>query len=152
LPSNKLTPAKLDAWFTSLGLNFPKLKIIAISLGACEEKKGIVPSLPPANFLIPAINLPVLGSHWPQATLISGPVVTLVGGASPSASAVDEKELSPEGEFERAVASTQGWLEKRKRCDVESLVALANTDLRAGDDWLVYVSPAVKKRLGRRMW
>jgi hypothetical protein len=63
-----------------------------------------------------------------------------------------EKDESPEGELERAVTKTTGWLEKRKRADVESLVALRNTDLRAGEDWLVYVSPAVKKRLARRMW
>lgn len=99
---------------------------------------------------MPALNLPVLGSHWPQATLISGPGVTPLGG-SPTGRIVLDKD-TPEGEFEQAVTNTRGWLEKRKRSDVEGLVALANTDLRAGDDWLVYVSPAMKKRLARRMW
>ena len=43
-------------------------------------------------------------------------------------------------------------MEKRKRSDVENIVALRNTDLRAGDDWLIYISPAVKKRMGTKIW
>lgn len=70
--------------------------------------------------------------------------------ATPNARIESMKDESSEGEFERAVTRTKGWLEKRKRSDVESLVALRNTDLRAGDEWLVYVSPAVKRRLARR--
>jgi hypothetical protein len=107
-----------------------------------------VPSIPPVNFHIPT-NLPVLGSHWPQATLVSGPNITPLPG-TPNARVETVKDDTPEGEFERAVVKTRGWLEKRKRSDVEGLVALKNTDLRAGDDWLVYVSPAVKRRLARR--
>lgn len=107
----------------------------------------MVPSLPPVNFHIHATNLPVLGSHWPQASLVSGP------GTPPAAGRIDgEKEDGPEGEFDRAVASTKGWLEKRKRSEVENIVALANTDLRAGDEWLVYISPAMKKRLARKLY
>ncbi|KAF2432080.1 hypothetical protein EJ08DRAFT_732826 [Tothia fuscella] len=161
-----LTPQKLTTWFTSLGLDAPKLKIIAISFGHSPPKKsstlltvgsnGMVPSIPPVNFHLPTTNLPVLGSQWPlQTTVVSGPpagvVTLLLPGTPPNVRpVVGEKDDSPEGEFERAVVKTKGWLEKRKRCDLEGLVALRNTDLRAGDDWLVYVSPAVKRRLARR--
>lgn len=61
-------------------------------------------------------------------------------------------DVLPETEFDKAVVRNKGWLEKRKRSDVEKLVALRNTDLRAGDEWLVYVSPAVKKRMGVKLW
>jgi hypothetical protein len=62
------------------------------------------------------------------------------------------EEVVPETELERAAGRNRGWLEKRKRSAVEGLVALRNTDLRAGDEWLVYVSPAVKKRMGIKIW
>ena len=62
------------------------------------------------------------------------------------------EEVVPETELDRTVHRNKGWLEKRKRSDVESLVSLRNTDLRAGDEWLVYVSPAVKKRMGVKIW
>jgi hypothetical protein len=124
---------------------------VAISFGASEQKKGVVPSIPTSNFHLVPTNMPVLNSQWQQPTLQSiGPGVTL-GGIQNGREAV-EKDESPEGEFERAVTKTSGWLEKRKRADVENLVSLRNTDLRAGDDWLVFISPAVKKRLARRMW
>jgi hypothetical protein len=142
-----LTEYHVKNWFTSLGLDFPTLKIIAISFGPPAEKPS-VPSIPPA-FHIPT-NLPVLGSYWPQAT-ISGPGFT-PGGGSPMGRIEVEKEEASDSEFEVAASKTKGWLEKRKRSDVENLVSLRNTDLRAGDDWLVYVSPAVKKRMARRMW
>lgn len=74
------------------------------------------------------------------------------GGASPLGRIEVEKEEVPESEFDTAATKTKSWMEKRKRNDVENLVSLRNTDLRAGDDWLVYVSPAVKKRMARRMW
>jgi len=74
------------------------------------------------------------------------------GIGTPNARQEAEKAEVEEGEFEKAVTRTRGWLEKRKRADVEGLVALRNTDLRAGDDWLVYISPAVKKRMGRKIW
>lgn len=64
---------------------------------------------------------------------------------------IDKEELI-ETEYDIAANKTKGWMEKRKRSEVENIVSLRNTDLRAGDDWLVYVSPAVKKRMARRMW
>jgi len=74
------------------------------------------------------------------------------GGGSPNARIEAEKEETSDSEFEIAASKTKGWLEKRKRSEVDNLVSIRNTDLRAGDDWLVYVSPAVKKRMARRMW
>ena len=62
------------------------------------------------------------------------------------------EEVVPETELDRAARRNKGWLEKRKRSEVEGLVSLRNTDLRAGDEWLVYVSPAVKKRMGVKIW
>ncbi|TLD36893.1 hypothetical protein E2P81_ATG02675 [Venturia nashicola] len=143
-----LTEYHVKNWFTSLGLDFPTLKIIAISFGPPAEKP--VPSIPPA-FHIPPLPAAVLGSHWPQAT-ISGPGFTPAGGASPMGRIEIDKEEAIETEYDTAANKTKGWMEKRKRTEVENLVSLRNTDLRAGDDWLVYVSPAVKKRMARRMY
>ncbi|KAE9982183.1 hypothetical protein EG328_011095 [Venturia inaequalis] len=143
-----LTEYHVKNWFTSLGLDFPTLKIIAVSFGPPAEKP--VPSIPPA-FHIPPLPVAVLGSHWPQAT-ISGPGFTPAGGASPIGRIEIDKEEALETEYDTAAKKTKGWMEKRKRNEVENLVSLRNTDLRAGDDWLVYVSPAVKKRMARRMW
>lgn len=143
-----LTEYQVKNWFTSLGLDFPTLKIIAISFGPPTEKP--VPSIPPA-FHIPLLSVAVLGSHWPQAT-ISGPGFTPAGGASPMGRIELEKEEVVETEYDVAANKTKGWMEKRKRNEVENIMSLRNTDLRAGDDWLVYVSPAVKKRMARRMW
>jgi len=145
---NLLTQYYLNNWFNSLGLDSPTLKVIAISFGPPADKPS-VPSIPPA-FHIPT-NLPVLGSHWPQATIVSGPGVAPAVG-TPNARVETEKEESSDSEFDRAANKTKGWLEKRKRSEVDNLVSLRNTDLRAGDDWLVFVSPAVKKRMARRQW
>lgn len=62
------------------------------------------------------------------------------------------RDDTPESEFDVAAVKNRSWLEKRKRSDVDGLVSLRNTDLRSGDDWLVYVSPAVKKRMGTKIW
>jgi hypothetical protein len=105
---------------------------------------------------------PVLGSQWIGG--VATPVVTtppvnggggqLGVGAGYGHVRVDSArdEVVPETDLERAVVRTKGWLEKRKRGEVERLVSTRNTDLRAGDEWLVYVSPAVKKRMGVKLW
>jgi hypothetical protein len=156
-----LTKAYLSTWFSNLGLDFPLLKIIAVSfsLPGNDQKPRIISiPPPPMQFHIPT-NLPVLGSHWPGTPVPAG---SGHGHAQTHTHAqaqhghvrVDSlrDEVEPESEFERAVGRTKGWLEKRKRSEVEGLVALRNTDLRAGDEWLVYVSPAMKKRMGTKIW
>jgi len=62
------------------------------------------------------------------------------------------RDDTPESEFDLAAVRNRTWLEKRKRNDLEGLITLQNTDLRAGDDWLVFISPAVKKRMGIKIW
>lgn len=101
---------------------------------------------------------PVLGSQWGTTTGAAAPGTPSVqqqgGGQQLGHVRVDSarEEVPPETEFEKAMGRNKGWLEKRKRSEVEELVALSNTDLRAGEDWLVYVSPAVKKRMGIKIW
>lgn len=110
---------------------------------------------------------PVLGSQWiggviPVVTTPPVPVHVNGGGGQLGSGAgyghghvrVDSArdEVVPETDLEKAVVRTKGWLEKRKRSEVERLVSTRNTDLRAGDEWLVYVSPAVKKRMGVKLW
>ncbi len=64
---------------------------------------------------------------------------------------VDSGRGDGDAEFEKAVGRCGGWLERRGRGEVEQLVMLRNTDLRAGDEWLVFVTPAVRKKMGRTM-
>ncbi|KIW01228.1 uncharacterized protein PV09_07271 [Verruconis gallopava] len=173
-----LTQSYLSRWFTALGLDYPRLKIIAVSFStAQEDTKPRIVSIPPppTQFQLPT-NLPVLGSQWPgtpSAGVATTPPAVVVSGVLPGTGSgtagtgtttgaggggghvrVDSarEDMLPETELDRAVARSKGWLEKRKRSEVDGLVALRNTDLRAGDDWLVYVSPAVKKRMGVKLW
>lgn len=173
---NLLTKPYLSRWFANLGLDFPSLKIIAVSVSqAGDDTKSRIISIPPppvpAQFHLPTNLPPLLGSQWPAGVLtpsvVTPPAVApapIVPGAGLlTANAghaqgqghvrVDSaREVVPETEFDMAVGRTKGWMEKRKRSDVETLVSLRNTDLRAGDEWLVYVSPAVKKRMGIKIW
>ena len=162
-----LSQAYLSRWFANLGLDFPSLKIIAVSFSSPhDDRKPRIISIPPppTQYHLPT-NLPVLGSHWPggvgtpsvttpPAVVASGTVGQLGGAMGHGHVRVDSarEEVVPETELDRAARRNKGWLEKRKRSEVEGLVSLRNTDLRAGDEWLVYVSPAVKKRMGVKIW
>jgi hypothetical protein len=74
---------------------------------------------------------------------LAAPVTLLGMGES-------RKEEVVEDDYEIVAAKMQGWMEPRRKSEVETWLSLKNTDLRASEKWLVYVSPTMKKKLGMR--
>jgi hypothetical protein len=121
--------------------------------GVNANANGTQSAPPPATMPPPPPStnmLPLTGHPGNMAALqlgvLNGVPPALAAAAITAAGATTDptKEKLPINEYEDAVAKTTGWLEPKKRREVRQLICLKNTDLRAGNDWLVYVSPAEK--------
>jgi hypothetical protein len=66
-----------------------------------------------------------------------------------------KKLVLPESDFDVCARRMAPWLERAGKRDVLRWVVLKNTDLRAGDQWLLYVSPTTMNQarlLDRDRW
>ena len=80
----------------------------------------------------------------PPPTTLQAPLPLLA--APPDLTDPDTHELLRANSWlHTAAQASDGWLEVLDRAAVDRLVAVPNSDLRAGDFWLVFVHPAVKR-------
>jgi len=136
-----LSKTTISRWLSAQGLDVASLKVVAISLSP-PPLDQLVPPIPhhpvqtlPSN--LSSLTLPPPTTLPPPAPLLAVP---------PDLTDPDTHELLCANSWlHTAAQASDGWLEVLDRAAVDRLVAVPNSDLRAGDFWLVFVHPAVKR-------
>jgi hypothetical protein len=177
LVAHSTNPARLTQWYlrnwiTSFGLDPSRVKVLAVSLSLPRKNPDLHQHHQHhyGNGSAHLTAVPVVGSTgaYVLTVPVNLPGIHNAGGANNTAGVVAtsnstnagtviqvdvnmadaKKQMIVESDFDIAARQMEGWLERRPRKDVAKLVALTNTDLRANDLWLVYVSPAMKQKVG----
>ena len=116
-------------------LNVHPINMAALQLSMLGTNTGTTPTHHQLGLAgIQQLTIPGIG-HLPQMQALTPPPPAV------------ERYKAPIDEYQEAITKTIGWLEVKKKQDVSKLAFLENTDLRAGEQWLVYISPAAKRKM-----
>ncbi|KAF2093256.1 hypothetical protein NA57DRAFT_61769 [Rhizodiscina lignyota] len=198
-----LTHKNVKRWIDSLGIEFDRLKVLAVSFEA--ETVDVTPMPPPTwnghplplppvtgatlqsmGNAVPAtassitasttvtittstyqVTQPIINQTIPSQTtwpsIVAFPMgATLMAPSTATAVATTAITLAPsasqgiqvtnqEGHYEKCATREKSWLNRATTCNVQEFANIPNCDLRAGDRWLMYRDPSVRK-LPRSRW
>jgi hypothetical protein len=172
----RLTQSWLRNWILSFGLDPTRLRVLAVSFSNLEMSEPLralhthtlgstlttIMLAPngPAVFGGGASNSIVTttagdGSDLLGMSALSGFLNTSGDGGTIADGKQMTTTLLPESDFDVCARRMEPWLERADKREVLRWVVLKNTDLRAGDQWLMFVSPTTKiqsRLLDRERW
>lgn len=142
----------LHTWILSFGLDPTWLRVLAVSFSPIEMPEPIRP----IHTLGSTLGTLVLQGSAAAAAFGNAVQIGGVGGAAAGGGPAEGEQkvvvLRPETEMDVCARRMGEWpMERVSKREAQRWVCLKNTDLRAGDEWLVYVSPTTKAQMGLDM-